>query len=142
VQSVKKEAMTRPLSDIAKITGVSSLDYDLERPQYNENGQKIAIPINSRAALITNRIIDNREDFRHRYNKIQANDKMKMLYLKVPNPLISDVFAFVDNAFAEEFRKYVDFDKNFDKFFLKPLEIMTEPLGWNLRKQTEELDEW
>jgi hypothetical protein len=141
VKEVKMESMSEPLSNIAKITGVSNLKYNLDKPMY-KNGTKIAIPINSRAALIHNRVIDNNEEFKTRFNKIQEGDKIKLLYLKLPNPAKSDIIGFVDDEFAETVRDAVDYDKNIEKFFVKPLELMTEPLKWRLENATEELDEW
>ena len=40
------------------------------------------------------------------------------------------------------FKDYIDYDLNFEKFFLKPLEIMTGPLKFNVHKNTEALELW
>lgn len=134
LDSVKQKFIEQPLADIAKVSSVSSLDYDIRTSK--------SIPINSRAAIATNEYIQKSEELSKRFTQISAGDKIKLLYLKMPNPIGQNVFAFIDPAFAELFREYIDFDLCWDKYFMKPLNIMIAPLGWNIEKRTEALDEW
>ena len=48
---------------------------------------------------------------------------------------------FDSDTFASQFRDFIDFDLNFEKFFLVPLELMTEPLGYDLRANTDNLED-
>ena len=141
VKDTKQLFTKQKLSEIAKTSSVSNLNYSLDKVQYDQNGRKISIPINSRAALVTNRYIEQ-NNLSDQFQPISPNDKIKILYMKTPNPLNSNVMAFIDNRFAEMFRQYVDFDENWDKFFLAALEIMTNPLNYDLGNQKEELDVW
>jgi DNA polymerase elongation subunit (family B) len=144
VKGVKSEVLSLPLSEISKTTGIGSLDYDLEKDKFKD-GRKVAIPINSRAGLATNKVIEKNNDYKHRFNKINVGDKVKVLPLQLPNPIGQPVFAFVDPLFAEEFRDYVDYDTVFEKNFLAPLKIMIDAIGdWGQKidQKTEELDEW
>lgn len=141
VKETKQLFTKQKLSEIAKTSSVSNLNYNLDKVQYDQNGRKISIPINSRAALVTNRYIEQ-NNLSNQFQPISPNDKIKILYMKTPNPLNSNVMAFIDNRFAEMFRQYVDFDENWDKFFLAALEIMTNPLNYDLGNQKEELDVW
>ena len=141
VKDTKQLFTKQKLSEIAKTSSVSNLNYSLDKVQYDQNGRKISIPINSRAALVTNRYIAQ-NNLSNQFQPISPNDKIKILYMKTPNPLNSNVMAFIDNRFAEMFRQYVDFDENWDKFFLAALEIMTNPLNYDLGNQKEELDVW
>ena len=141
VKDTKQLFTKQKLSEIAKTSSVSNLNYSLDKVQYDQNGRKISIPINSRAALVTNRYIEQ-NNLSDQFQPISPNDKIKILYMKTPNPLNSNVMAFIDNRFAEMFRQYVDFDENWDKFFLAALEIMTNPLNYDLGNQKEELDIW
>ena len=141
VKETKQLFTNQKLSEIAKTSSVSNLNYSLDKVQYDQNGRKISIPINSRAALVTNRYIEQ-NNLSDQFQPISPNDKIKILYMKTPNPLNSNVMAFIDNRFAEMFRQYVDFDENWDKFFLAALEIMTNPLNYDLGNQKEELDVW
>ncbi len=132
ISTVRDEFMNIPLGEIATTSGVSSLDYEL--------GDK-GIPIGSRTSIIHNKYIDA-NNLGDRFNKIAHGDKTKRLYLVQPNPLNTEVVAFLDDRFIEMFHDYIDWDTNFEKGFLKPLEIMTTALKWDLRNTMEELEEW
>lgn len=136
LKETKVHFTSQKLEDIAKISSVGSTNYDLENPSYDENNRKIAIPINSRAFLVTNNYLKNNLEFQ----QLTENEKIKMLYLKMPNPLNSDIFAFNNNKFAETLRDYVDFDLNWEKYFMKPLNSLIEPLNYNLDDKTEDFD--
>ena len=138
IEECKKEFTELPLKEIMKVTSVSNLDYDLDVPKYDKNGRKIAIPINSRAALVTNRYIEQ-NGLDKRFSKITTADKIQLVYLVEPNPLRSNVLAFKDGKFPEMFREYVDWPTIWEKYFVSPLELMVEPLGYNLRNKFEEL---
>ena len=139
LKSVKDEFIHQDLDKIAKVSSVSNLNYNLDKVEYDDKGRKIAIPINSRAVLVSNRyILDNNLNF----NLIQENDKVKLLYLVEPNPLNSNIFAFTDVKFANLFKKYIDYDTIWDKYFLQLLKIMTDPINYNIDTQSEILDEW
>ncbi len=136
---IKDDFMNWKLEDIAKTQGVSKI-YD---PMWGttQNGRLVSIPFGSRAAIATNNYI-MKNNLQGKFQLIQPGDKVKMLYLLEPNRLKSDAFAFLDGEFAEIFKKDIDYDTNFQKFFLKPLEIMTEALGINLSQNHESLDDW
>ena len=131
INSVRDKFLKEPLSQIAKVSSINNLNY--------EKGSK-GIPINSRAAMVSNEYIA--KNCANRFAPLQVGEKVKMLYLKKRNPLGENIFAFVDENFANLFKDYIDYDLNFEKFFLKPLEIMTGPLKFNVHKNTEALELW
>lgn len=132
IAKVKEAYQSAPLGDIGKVSSISKLSYDLARDK--------SIPINARAVIVSNDYI--RKNCAGRFNELQSGEKCKMLYLRTPNPLGANIFAYDNEDFARIFASYIDYDTNFDKFFLKPLEIMTTPLKFNVYKQTENLDIW
>lgn len=132
LKNVRLLYLDQNLMDIAKISSVSSSKYRL--------GVDKSIPINSRAFLVTNDYINSLNT--GEFQPLELGEKVRMLYLREPNPLKSNIFAFNNEKFANVFKDYIDWDTNFDKFFLKPLEIMTSPLNYNLHKETETLEEW
>jgi DNA polymerase elongation subunit (family B) len=143
IQTVRDEVLSLPLDQITKTTGIGSLNYNLDIVEFKD-GRKVAIPINSRAALAANKIIGT-DKFKQRFNPVQVGDKVKILPLKEPNPVNQPVIAFNDVQFAEYFRKYVNYDSIFEKNFIAPLEIMIQSIddwGQKLRTNTEQLDEW
>lgn len=132
ISKVRDLYLSSDLINIAKTSSVNSSSYKL--------GVDKSIPINSRGFLVTNQYLDSIDS--KEFNRLQLGERIKFLYLKVPNPLNSNIFAFDNNEFAEKFRDFIDWDTNFDKFFLKTLEIMTKPLNYNLNRVTETLDLW
>ena len=132
LKNVRSLYLGQNLMDIAKISSVSSSKSRL--------GVDKSIPINSRAFLVTNDYINSLNT--GEFQPLELGEKVRMLYLREPNPLKSNIFAFNNEKFANVFKDYIDWDTNFDKFFLKPLEIMTSPLNYNLHKETETLEEW
>lgn len=132
LKNVRSLYLDQNLMDIAKISSVSSSKYKL--------GVDKSIPINSRAFLVSNHYINSLNT--GEFQPLELGEKVRMLYLREPNPLKSNIFAFNNEKFANVFKDYIDWDTNFNKFFLKPLEIMTDPLNYNLHKETETLEEW
>lgn len=132
LKEIKELYKKQPLMDIAKTSSVNNIKYKI-----TDKG----IPINSRAFLATNNFIAENK-LENSYQSLIPGEKVKMLYLRTPNPLKQNVFAFSDEKFAQLFKNYIDWDANFDKFFLAPLALMVKPIGYNLEKQEEVLDLW
>lgn len=87
-----------------------------------------------KAAINHNRIVTERG-----LNKIPLltdGNKIKYLYLKMPNPLGVDIIAyngFIPKEFGIE--KYIDKDKIYEKSFLAPLRIFTSCVNWSEEKK-------
>ena len=67
---------------------------------------------------------------------MQEGDKVKYIYLKLPNPSRENVIA-VSGQLPRQLGldKYIDYDKQFDKAFLDPMRTIIEAIGWNVEKQ-------
>lgn len=131
LDKIKEEYCTQPLSKISMYGSISSLNYNLE-----DKG----VPIGSRSGLVYNKYLrDN--NLTDRYLNIKPGDKVKRLYLKLPNKFNSNSIAYISDNFSNEIDN-VDYDMNFEKTFMSPLEIMTAPLNYDLRKTTQSLEDW
>jgi DNA polymerase elongation subunit (family B) len=69
--------------------------------------------------------------FDKKYQLIYNGDKIKFVYLYVPNSIQENVVAFPDFLPEElELNKYIDYNLQFQKTFLDPLEIILKSIGW------------
>ena len=66
---------------------------------------------------------------------IRDGDKIKFAYLKEPNTVHETVIS-IGDALPEEFGldKFIDRDKQFQKAFVDPLNIILEKIGWSAEK--------
>jgi DNA polymerase elongation subunit (family B) len=135
IKGVKEEFFSQDIELISRVTGVSNLNYELNTSK--------SIPINSRAAIVHNLMIDQLNLSKsHEY--ITSSDKIKYVFLKVPNPAFNqNVIGYKDPKILTDagLDKYIDKDEMFDKFFLSPMNIMLTPMGWNAYKQND-FSEW
>ena len=74
-----------------------------------------------------------------KYPLIKEGEKIKFIALKEPNPAYSKVISFIDTLPKEfddvEFRKYIDFDAQFNKTFIDPLMIILNAIKWSPKRQ-------
>ena len=55
----------------------------------------------------------------------------------MPNPIRENVIAFPDYLPQEmNIHNYIDYDKQFTKTFLDPLNLILEAIDWNAEEQT------
>jgi hypothetical protein len=89
-------------------------------------------PIAVRAALLYNHHL-KRLKLDKKYTLIRNGDKIKFIFLKMPNPFQENVIAFPQNL-PKEFglNDYIDYDTQFEKAFKDSLEDLVEPMGWVL----------
>jgi len=93
-----------------------------------------ATPIHVRGALLYNYYIRKRE-LANKYPLIQEGEKIRFLYLKVPNKINENVISFIQEFPSElGLDKYVDYDLQFTKSFLEPLSTIINTIGWKTEK--------
>lgn len=131
IAKFKEYFVTLRPEEIAFPRGVSDLRKYSSRDTIYSKGT----PMHCRASLLYNYAI-KKGNIDNRYEKIQNGDKMKYLFMLVPNPLQENVFGFKD-SFPDElgYNKYIDYNKQFEKTFVEPLERILHSIGWTAEKQ-------
>jgi DNA polymerase elongation subunit (family B) len=99
---------------------------------------KKGTPIHVRAALLYNHHV-RINNLANQYELINTDfEKIKFCYLRMPNPIIENVIGFPTwSTLPQELglHRYVDYDMQYDKAFVKPLEPILDALGWTVEKQ-------
>jgi DNA polymerase elongation subunit (family B) len=92
-------------------------------------------PIHVRGALLYNKLLKDK-NLTKKYQYIYDGDKIKFIYLKMPNPIHENVITMTDEGLPNEFNltKYIDYDLQFEKTFVDPLKIILDAINWSTNK--------
>lgn len=124
---------TLPANKIAFPRGVSDITSYSARDTIFKKGT----PIHVRGSLLYNREIKNL-GLEKRYHLIQNGDKIKFIYLLVPNKIQQNVIAFPDHLPDElGLNKYIDYDLQFEKTFTDPIKIILDAIGWDVEPKSD-----
>jgi len=114
-------------SDIGKVSGTN----DIEMYMDGNNGYKKGCPIHVRGCIVYNNMIKSM-GLENDYDLIRSGDKIKFVYLKMPNPCGENIISFPETL-PKEFgvESYIDYDLQFEKVFLSAIDIVLYPIGWS-----------
>lgn len=105
------------------------------REYYDQSSiYKKGTPIATKGALVYNWHL-RKNKLTGKYQELREGDKLKFIYLKVPNMLNERVLAFtgkIPNEFGLD--GCIDYDLQFEKTFLEPLRTILGVLGWTTEK--------
>ncbi len=129
ISRVKTDFLVQPPENIAFPRGVSDLTKNSSATTiYHKGGS--GCPIHVRASLLYNHYV-RKNGLDKKYPLIKAGEKIKFVYLKTPNPIQENVIAFIDVLPKElNLTPYIDYELQFQKTFLAPLEKILDAVGW------------
>lgn len=134
IDKYQKEYRMKSIDDIAIPKGVS----DIDKYQHTTH----AVPIHVRASKVLNELID-KHNLLNDYQKVVNGDKIKMLMLKEPNTIGSNVIAFKDSTIIKKLDlvKYIDWSFMFQRTFLNPVTKLTDAIGFKTNSNEMVMDE-
>jgi DNA polymerase elongation subunit (family B) len=129
IEDFREEFFNLPAEDIAKISGTD----DIEKYMVG-NDYKRGCPMHVRGSILYNKALKENK-LENRYQLIRGGDKIKIVYLNIPNPIKENVISF-PNVLPKELNvdKYIDYNTQFEKVFLGPIESILEAIGWRSKK--------
>ena len=126
VKAVHAEYMSMAIDGVAGTISVS----DLAKYDDGDGGCVSGTPGHVRGALTYNRLLTELK-IDDKYVKIRAGDKIKIVNLRVPNPLSGRFFCYLDKFPVEMIdQKYIDRESNYEKYFVTPLNRVLNVLDW------------
>lgn len=129
IEDFRHEFYNMPASSVAFPRGVSEVN-----TKYDGGAFEKGVPVHVRGAMVYNWQLKHRK-LENKYDPIRSGDKIKFLYLNLPNPTRENVIAFPEYL-PEEFEldDYIDYETQFDKTFVKPLQTILDAVNWNAIK--------
>ena len=92
-------------------------------------------PPHIRGAITFNRLL-KKYNLENDWESMKDGEKGKFIYLREPNNVGTNVLSFNHTVPKEfDFVKYIDFEKQFSKAIIEPMDIILSPIGWTPEKQ-------
>ena len=128
IEEFKEEFMKLPPEEVSFPRGCNGLMKYMDEKNVYSKGTPIAV----KGSLIYNDLLV-KHDLQRKYKKILEGDKIRFLYLKQPNPLREKVLSFPVEL-PKEFglHSYFDYELQFEKSFIDPLNSIVEKIGWRM----------
>lgn len=127
VKNLRKEFELADIDDICMQSSVSNYETkvlnDKTLPLGYVSGAHFAV----KSAAHYNYLLSKNKDYQMKYEFIKSGTKIK--YYCCKDKSITDMFAYIRGSYPIEFAPTIDYDEQFDKSILSPINSIIEPLG-------------
>jgi DNA polymerase elongation subunit (family B) len=127
VKGLRKEFELAEIDDIAMQSSCSNYDIkvlnDKTLPLQFVSGAHFAV----KSAAHYNYLLSKDKDMQQKYEFIKSGTKIK--YYVCKDKSVTDMFAYIRGSFPMEFAPQIDYDTQFEKSILSPINSIIEPLG-------------
>ena len=130
IQDFRKEFLNLPPEEIAYPRSVNGLSKFSDTSQLFAKGA----PIHCKGAILYNHLV-KKNKLSNKYEYIQEGDKIKFINLKQPNIYQCSSISFMTKLPKElDLHKSVDYDVQFEKSFVEPLNFILQKINWLVDK--------
>lgn len=131
IEKFREEFDKAPIETIALPRGVNGInEYSDKKTVY-----KIKTPAHTRGTILYNKLIKDLK-LEKKYEQVKDGNKIKFIWLKEPNPIGENIIAFTSKLPPEfGLDKFVDRKAMFEKSFLKPVQALTDTIGWETERK-------
>lgn len=126
VKNLRKEFELADIDDIAMQSSVSNYEtkvLDDKNKLSFVSGSHFAV----KAAAYHNYLLHKEPSLQAKYEFIKSGTKIKYYYVK--NSRVNGIFAYTRGSYPIEFAPEIDYDEQFSKSILSPINSIIEPLG-------------
>lgn len=133
VLKLESEFKKYNVEDIAKPSGIDGISkYQDAKTLYIKG-----TPIHVRGTILYNSLV-KKYNLENELPLIRDGDKIKLTYLKLPNPIRENVITF-PNELPKQFglHQFVDHETQFEKIYMSALETILDVIGWTAYKSND-----
>lgn len=132
IADFRDEFRSQAPEDVAFPRGVSDLTKSADKKTiYGKS-----TPIHVRGSLLYNHLLKQHR-LNNRLGEIKNGEKIKFVYLTMPNPIRENVISFPDILPKEfDLHRFIDYDTQYEKTFVEPIRLILDAIGWTVEEQS------
>tara|TARA_B110000977_G_scaffold63836_1_gene86801 strand:+ start:6256 stop:8787 length:2532 start_codon:yes stop_codon:yes gene_type:complete len=129
IEEFRQEFYKLPPEAIGRNSGTDNIEKYMTNKSY-----KKGCPMHVRGAILYNSFLKEK-NLNKKFETVKSGDKIKFLHLKLPNPIRENIISF-PNILPKQLGldQYIDYETQFNKVFLSPIDSILEAIGWNAVK--------
>lgn len=132
IADFRNEFRAQSPEDVAFPRGVSNLTKSADVKAIYGKGT----PIHVRGSLLYNHLLKQHR-LNNRLGEIKNGEKIKFVYLTMPNPIRENVISFPDILPKQfDLHRFIDYDTQYEKTFVEPIRLILDAIGWTVEEQS------